>query len=250
MKAKKRREKIVELASQGEIGVKDLEKQFSVTASTIRRDLASLASEGKILRTLSGAAPVSGSLEGEFSEREKQFVFEKSLIAMRAEQFVAPNSTIYIDAGTTCSALAKKLDPSKPVRIVTPNLSVLRSLSLGPDSQVEVLGGRYRAISDASYGQAGIKQLEQYFFDAVFLSADQISIDLGLKEESSIQIELKRAAINATKNTIILADASKIETEPRSGMWLPIPENGVIVSNSRPPHQLTSRPDISWISVD
>jgi DeoR/GlpR family transcriptional regulator of sugar metabolism len=54
--SQRRRDEIVRLATtSGLAGVEELSQTFGVTASTIRRDLALLTSEGRLTRTYGGA---------------------------------------------------------------------------------------------------------------------------------------------------------------------------------------------------
>ena len=56
MTPSKRREQIASLVKKRELGVDELAKKFAVTGSTIRRDLAKLASDGQVIRTFSGSS--------------------------------------------------------------------------------------------------------------------------------------------------------------------------------------------------
>ncbi|MFP3589741.1 DeoR family transcriptional regulator, partial [Paraburkholderia sp. SIMBA_055] len=70
-KTDQRRELIIEQAARhGLATVDDLARQFAVTASTIRRDLAQLSESGKLARTYGGALVPGTNLESSLSERE------------------------------------------------------------------------------------------------------------------------------------------------------------------------------------
>lgn len=246
MKAKVRREYIADLVQSRELSVHELAERFGITTSTIRRDLAQLASEGRLLRTLAGAAPQSAETEDEYSIRQMQSALEKRSIAFAARRLVRDGSVIYIDAGTTCTALAEELVKFESLLVVTPSTSVVRALTGKAGIDVEMLGGRYRAISQACYGTASTAQLEQYVFDAVFTSADEISIEHGLREESAEQIDAKSAAFRRGRDVFVLADSSKFASTPRAGRWLMIPEGATVISDAPSPAALAQRPSLGW----
>ena len=62
-KTGKRRQAILGIVSGGDVNVEALSRHFNVSRSTIRRDLAELALNGRVLRTCGGAA-LPGALAG------------------------------------------------------------------------------------------------------------------------------------------------------------------------------------------
>lgn len=242
MNARTRREHIAALVTTRELGVAELAERFGVTSSTIRRDLAQLAGEGKVLRTLAGAAP-QGSEAG-YSTRQGQASAAKGAIARAARSFVSDGAIVYLDAGTTCAALAEELVACESVTVVTPSLSVVRALAGRSGVTVELLGGTYRQLSQACYGGAAVEQLGRYVFDVAFTSADEVSLEHGLREESAEQIDLKAAAFRGARGVVVLADSTKFVGEARAGRWIHIPEHATVVSDAAAPTPLPA--SVAW----
>ena len=86
------------------VTVAQLTEELNASESTIRRDLNTLASKGKIIKVHGGATIIDDSFD--FSEhpvetKEKLFSEEKTLIAKYAASTIKKNDFVFIDAGTT-----------------------------------------------------------------------------------------------------------------------------------------------------
>jgi DeoR family fructose operon transcriptional repressor len=75
LSVRQRRTAIRELLRSRPVGVDELAASFSVTASTIRRDLATLTEAGEIVRTYGGALAAGA---------EEQPLYERQTLAARS----------------------------------------------------------------------------------------------------------------------------------------------------------------------
>src|ERR1700760_4688496 len=75
-----------------------LAARFGVSEDTIRRDLRSLADEGKIRRVYGGAVPHT-PVGDSYTKRITESVASKAAIARLAIPFFKPGQTIFFDAG-------------------------------------------------------------------------------------------------------------------------------------------------------
>ena len=72
------------IARRGECSIEELMERFGVSGMTVRRDLQSLADQGKVIRTHGGAALAERiSFEFEFLNRVRENQLAKSAIAVR-----------------------------------------------------------------------------------------------------------------------------------------------------------------------
>jgi DeoR/GlpR family transcriptional regulator of sugar metabolism len=245
MTAGARRKTIADMVRGGEMSVADLAAAFGVTASTIRRDLALLAAEGKVVRTFSGATSLGGpsGAEPTTDQRARTSRRVKHRIAARARELVEPDTWVYLDAGTTCAGLAHRLVDAAGLTVVTPSLLAIRAL--GPADDVTVLGtgGRLRRVSEAFVGRESERLLRHVSIDVAFLSADAVHPRRGLLEVEPDQIALKEAAVAASRQVVVLADATKFTDEAPTGYWLPWPQGAVLITDAdaaalpwMPPH--------------
>ena len=88
------------------VTVAEIKDCLKISESTIRRDLAALDKEGKLVKVFGGAvAPEYSFNAKELSVEQKIMVHEKEkrAIARYAASLLQPSDFVYIDAGTTTS---------------------------------------------------------------------------------------------------------------------------------------------------
>ena len=125
-----RRAEIVHLArSSGLASVEELSAQFGVTASTIRRDLGQLTSQGLIARTYGGAIALDRQPESSLRQRALEGYQAKHDIARWAALQVQPGETILLDAGTTVGAMGEYLRDVTGLTVVAAGLTALEALA-------------------------------------------------------------------------------------------------------------------------
>src|SRR5512138_1266217 len=84
------------LTRQGRLSVAEIVEQFSISEATARRDLESLAAQGKAQRVHGGAIIVEQAPpELPILDREKEQPDEKARIGRAAAGLVADNETIF-----------------------------------------------------------------------------------------------------------------------------------------------------------
>ena len=105
--------------------VVELAQRFEVSEMTVRRDLARLAGEGKLIRVHGGA--VSVREEPPFAEIAVERLAEKERIGRAAAGLVRDGQTIMVDIGTTTLQLARQLR-ERELTVITSSLAVLEEL--------------------------------------------------------------------------------------------------------------------------
>lgn len=231
MKVANRRQSILDLVLSGKSNVDELCAQLGVSEATVRRDLTALAEEGLIIRTYGGATHV-GMREPETSveERRQQHSQEKTVIARAALAHIQDHDTLFLEGGTTTSALAQLLNQRRGLHVITNNLMALADLALIPEGRITVLGGDLRSSSMSTYGVAAQAALEHLSADKVFLSADGVVAELGLCEASSEQAYLKETMIARAAFIFVLADATKLG-RARQQHWTPLRQPWTLITH-------------------
>src|SRR5262245_37456228 len=109
--AEERQDHIARIVEEhGRARVADLASTFRVSGVTIRKDLAVLERQGRIVRTHGGAMTVGRSgAERAFDVRERLQRDEKDAIGREAAGMVVDGDSIALDASTTALALARHL---------------------------------------------------------------------------------------------------------------------------------------------
>jgi DeoR family transcriptional regulator, aga operon transcriptional repressor len=190
-----------------------LAADLGVSEMTIRRDLETLAREGKVKRVYGGARIIRRA-EPPSTTRTTQNATEKRAIAEAAADRIREGETIYIDAGSTMLELATTIKRRgfKNLRIVTNAVAVAAAL-IGDDITVVQLGGELYRNTGAATGQTALRFIESSRFDRCFLAASAASLEFGISDKHLPEIEIKRAAILHSSWVALLMDASKWESQ-------------------------------------
>nr|WP_111240351.1 DeoR/GlpR family DNA-binding transcription regulator [Curtobacterium sp. MCSS17_008]PZF56132.1 DeoR/GlpR transcriptional regulator [Curtobacterium sp. MCSS17_008] len=213
MLARDRRREISRLLQEKPVTVDELAAVFSVSASTIRRDLDRMTRDGDVVRTYGGARTLGGA-EQSLRERESIAVEQKAAIGRLASSFVDTGAVAVLDAGTTVGALAKNLAHREGVTVVTNGLTATTVLEHSAGIELIVVGGRLRHISSGFVGPFAERVMADVSADVAFLGADGVSAQYGLCEETPEQASLKRLMVERARELYVLADASKLGAAP------------------------------------
>ncbi|AYD39693.1 DeoR/GlpR transcriptional regulator [Clostridium fermenticellae] len=213
MFALERREKIYDyILKLGNVTVLELSKKLDVSEVTIRKDLSFLEKQGLIDRTFGGAIVKSPIIkEQSYLEKEKYMIKEKNLIGRKAAEFVKPNSTIILDAGTTIMEMAKSIRDIKDLKVITSNLKIALFLSDFPNIEVTVIGGRVFTKSQECMGIEACRSVEKYNVDACFLGCDAFSIKDGFMTTNIEKMHLKHTFMEISEKSFLLASSDKYD---------------------------------------
>ena len=174
--AEERKKLIVDYVNRNtKATVGELCEKFSVSSATIRNDLRELAEHGLLERTHGGALQKS-SVNFELNTIQKEVirVEQKKAIARLALKYIKENSSIALDAGTTCLEVAKLLAPYKELTVVTHDLSIASCV------------------------------------DVAFIAVNGIHCEKGLSTPQFETGTIKRMLINNAKQVVVLADRDKV----------------------------------------
>ncbi|MFD4768457.1 DeoR/GlpR family DNA-binding transcription regulator [Streptomyces niveus] len=211
----RRRDQIVHLATTtGLASVEELSRTFEVTASTIRRDLARLNTEGRLARTYGGAMALTAHPEANLRQRTGEAFEAKRAIARWAASRIVPGESVFLDAGTTVGALAHELRGHKPLTVTTSSLTALQELGDVDTLDVQCLGGTLRPLSQSFIGPLAEAALEQMTFDRAFLGTDGVTAEHGLCEADHRQTRLKQLVARRSQRVYVLAHAAKLGRRP------------------------------------
>lgn len=188
--------------------VVELAQRFDISEMTVRRDLAHLAREGKLIRVHGGA--VSDREEPPFAEIAVERLGEKERIGRAAAGLVRDGQTIMIDIGTTTLQLARQLR-DRELTVITSSLAVLEELVPCEGIELIALGGVVRRNYRSLVGVLAEDALRQLSADIAFLGASGIGEDLFVMDTTMVEIPIKRGMIAAAKRTLLLADAAKFQ---------------------------------------
>lgn len=209
MKQSLRHKKIIELVKQrGYISTEELVNLLKVTPQTIRRDLNELAENNLISRHHGGAAALSTSENSDYMERKHFFPLEKRSIAQEVAKAIPHGSSLFIDIGTTAEAVANALLSHQNLRIVTNNLNAAYILMQNQTFDITMAGGTLRQ-DGGIIGEATIAFIKQFRLDFGILGISSIDTDGSLLDYDYHEVQVKRAIIESSRNTMLVTDHSK-----------------------------------------
>ncbi|NDL58495.1 DeoR/GlpR family DNA-binding transcription regulator [Phytoactinopolyspora mesophila] len=215
MLAAERHAKILgEVHGRGAVRVAELAQILDVSEMTVRRDLDTLAREGKLDKVHGGATRRSTSTEEPgFEAKSLRQPAEKEAIAAAAAELVTPGSAVGLSAGTTTWSLAHRLREVGDLTVVTNSMRVADVLHAGHSSgQNVVLTGGVRTPSDALVGPIAVSALGQLHLDAVFLGVHGMDEIAGFTTPNLLEADTDRALVAAGRRLVVLADHTKWAT--------------------------------------
>src|SRR5688572_28391288 len=166
--ADERQARIAELVSvRGRARIGELAEQFEVTEPTIRKDLRVLQSRGLLKRTHGGALALQPSVEREFTGRQGTNTAAKQAIARACLQLVQDGDSVFLDSGTTVSAIAGALarhGSGLSLSTLTTSLGVANTLADVPGIDCVLLGGQLRRVDGALVGALALENLQRFTF--------------------------------------------------------------------------------------
>ncbi len=225
--AERRQEILALLEEKSRVSVDHLAGYFGVSRSSIRRDLSQLHEHGLLTRTYGGAVALignghGGNGEAPFVERQVANFAEKDRIGRAAAQHIVEGETIFIDGGTTTECMLPYL-ADKRITVVTYGLNIINRLSANPHVTLIAIGGALHRHSLTFSGVLALNSIEAYNirYDKTFMAASGVSAVAGITNASLEEIPIKRKALEAGQQNILLIDASKIGVL-RAGLIAPL----------------------------
>ncbi len=210
---------LLEAVRDGSGGITQLAEEFGVSESTIRRDLASLAGAGHVVRTYGGALD-TGPDRGP-QEKDQEHAAARDSIAREAAALVRDGEVVLLDAGTITGRLARYLAHREGLTVVTNSVTAIRELAGFPGVDLIVLGGRLRHPGEAILGESVLAQLRHVSPDRVFLGTDGLVSGRGLCCPSLEQSVVRHAMLHAGAEAYVLADHSQLGQAPFP-YWTPL----------------------------
>ncbi|MDA3958804.1 DeoR/GlpR family DNA-binding transcription regulator [Oceanispirochaeta sp.] len=200
------------LKDKGIVRVDELSRDLDVSVITVRRDLASMESDGLLERTHGGAISANVKInEPSYLDKGRQNVSIKTVIARKAAELIEQGETIFINSGSTTSLVLRELVSIPRLTIITNNVGALHNLEAGSDIDLILTGGSLRAGTGCLVGEDALSRLSMSFPATTIIGVDGISFRRGLTSHNPHEAAVTRKMIEQTSGRVILvADSSKI----------------------------------------
>ena len=210
LSVQERLRRIRERLSSGGVSVPVLARELGISEITIRRDLAALQRQGKLLRVYGGAIPSERvAYEFSFKEKESRQRREKEAIGRAAAELAEPGTAVFLDTGTTAVAIARALRAIGPGIILTTNLGVASEFVGQGDVRVIMPGGELGRRSPDLLGEMTLEALSGMNVDVAFLGCDAVDPAEGFFTTDSRSAAVSRLMLSRSARCYLVADSGK-----------------------------------------
>jgi DeoR/GlpR family transcriptional regulator of sugar metabolism len=200
------------IRTDGFLPVGEICRRLGVSEATARRDLAVVAANGHITRTHGGALADYNASFASLGERLGRARTAKARIAAAALARCPRRGTVFLDAGTTVSALARLLlrrGDLAGLTIVTNSLPVATLLGGARGLELHVLGGTFLHRQAVLLGADAVRALAGWRFDAAFLSGEGMD-PVGITNSHAEIAAFQQAVLKHTAAAYFCLDATKL----------------------------------------
>ncbi|MDO4270095.1 MAG: DeoR/GlpR family DNA-binding transcription regulator [Eubacteriales bacterium] len=209
-----RRQQIVAYVNRmGTVSFSQLRQQFpDVSEMTLRTDLKALDEARRLVRVHGGAKSVEVVVGTDdfLGRRAHRSAAQKEAIARKALALLRPDSTIYLDSGSTATALAHVL-PDERFQIVTNSISCAAELFRLEKARVLMPGGFVNRYSQSLCGISSVEAVRSVNFDLALLGTTSFSERAGFSCGMEEEAQLKRTVLHQAERAYILMDSDKVE---------------------------------------
>lgn len=206
-----RRRQIVEaLRAYEEVQVAALAVDLGCSEMTVRRDLEALERDGVLRRVHGGATRARGTAEeAPYAMRAFSHAEEKARIGSACAELLDDGETLVIDGGTTALELARALT-GRRLTVMPLALRPVFELHGSPEVRLLLPGGEVRPGELSLIGGLSRRSFSELRFDTFVLSPCGIDPEAGVTAHLMAEAEIKRAALEASRRVIAVADSSKL----------------------------------------
>jgi len=199
------------LIRQGRLSVTEIVHQFSISEATVRRDLESLASQGKVQRVHGGVIAIEQAPpELPILERANEQPEDKARIGLSTANLIRDKETVFLGSGTTVLEVARNLRNRKNLTAITNSLPVLNMLAGLNGITVISLGGMLRESELSFIGHITEQALTEIRTDKVIMGTRCLSLEHGLTNDYLQETLTDRAILKIGREVIIVADHTKV----------------------------------------
>ena len=221
----------------GSVSIAELCATLGVSRETVRRDLKTLAEQGRVNLVHGGATRKGAVAEPSLVARNAANATGKAAIGAAAAQFVTDGMVVLIDSGSTTLGLAAALVNRSNLTIITNSLPIGMLLCRSPGLKVILLGGDVDPTDEAAFGVETMAALAHFRVDLVFLGVGGISPEGEFTDYTRLAAEQRHVMMKSGKVVYVLADYNKFEkgTPVRIA---PVPQIAGLIVDRAPPAQL------------
>jgi DeoR family fructose operon transcriptional repressor len=195
-----------EVDAQGRVRVSDLAADLAVSEMTIRRDLDTLAEQGRVRRVRGGALALGPQ---PFTERFGVQARAKERIAGKLLALVPESGAIGLDASSTLQRLATSISGARQLTVATNGLETFNALRERSGVSVLLTGGQHDQRTGSLIGPLAARSARDLSLDRLFVSAAGVTPD-GTTEATLEEAEIKLALMDVSRDVVLAVDNTKL----------------------------------------
>lgn len=198
------------LEEHKEASVKELCRALYVSEPTMRRDLCTLSSAGKLFRTHGGAA-----YKNEYGEnlplalRERERAEAKAVIGKKCLSLVRDGDTVMVDGSSSALALLRVLDEKRSVTVVT-NSAKAALILAERGVKTFVTGGELSLGTYAYIGGHAESFIRSFNADICFFSVRTLTLSGELTDNAIADNHIRHVMLQRAKKKVLMLDARKV----------------------------------------
>jgi DeoR family glycerol-3-phosphate regulon repressor len=196
---------------RGFVSIGALSRHFGVTVQTVRRDLNTLAAEGRISRHRGGAGLPSSIENMEYARRKGVHLDAKQRIAAAVARDVPEHASVFLNIGSTTEHVARALVAHQNLQVITNNLNVACILSENPGFRIVIAGGVVRNRDGGVIGGVARDMLEQFRADIAIVGISGIDADGALYDYDIDEVICSQAILRRARRVLLVTDHSKFD---------------------------------------
>ena len=202
-----------ELRENGYVKSSELSRRFDVSEMTVWRDIGELEKAGVVRRNFGGAVDIKAGrlVESSINDRVFKNTLAKELIAKCAVGLLKENDRVFIDSGSTCYAVAKKMIDI-PFRLFcsTNTLNTAEALCENNEIKTIMIGGEMKGKAMCSLGPLAESQLKGYNFSVSFIACNAIDENGNVMILDIAERGIKKSVIDISDRCYLICDSTKI----------------------------------------
>ncbi len=198
------------LREKGEASIAELCRAMFVSEPTMRRDLAELNSEGKIIRTHGGAVHKNNLGENiPLSFREREHSEAKLAIGKKCLELISDGDTVMVDGSSTAQALLSLIGSKKSIAVVT-NSAKAAMLLESTNIRLFVTGGEIAPNTYSFVGNYAEDFLRSFNADVCFFSVRTLTENGLLTDNAIAENSVRRVMLSHSKRSVLMLDSKKL----------------------------------------
>jgi DeoR family transcriptional regulator of aga operon len=218
MPPSERRHRILELLERrGRLSVRELTREFKVSAPTLYKDVEALARDRRVETSYGEIRlPAHDRYKHDFFDRLGAGRAQKAHIARIAARLVKSGDTLFLDASTTTFYLCDELKRRgfRELTLVTNSLFIPVEFLMHPAFRVITLGGVLDRETAAFAPAHPERNLERLHADLSFFSAAAVDPQAGVMDAYILNdVRIKELFFENADRTICLADSGKFRNK-------------------------------------